>query len=101
MRSLESEVRELKALLDDKDEKLDMLSRMRSRTSPSFTSPKRPSDASTSPTLSPDAAEPCQSDGDETFKVMQSPTLVDDCQPNSFFMGTSSARPLVCGSQHS
>ena len=101
VRALEAEVRELKNLLDDRDEKLDMLSRMRSRTSPPFSSPKGPSDAGTSPTLTADAVEQCQSDGHETFKVMQSPTLVDDCQPNSFFMGTSSARPLVCEICHS
>src|SRR6201992_4500565 len=40
VRALEAEVRELKNLLDDRDEKLDMLSRMRSRTSPPFSSPK-------------------------------------------------------------
>jgi hypothetical protein len=93
-------VRELKDLLDEKDEKIDMLSRIRSRASPSFSSPKRPSDSRTSPTLMSETAEAGHSDGDETFKVMQSPTLVDDCQPTSFFMGTSSARPLVCKSYH-
>jgi hypothetical protein len=100
VRSLEQEVRELKALLDEKDEKIDMLSRIRSRTSPSFSSPKRPSDTGTSPTLAPEAGDPCHSDDEESFKVVQSPSLVGDCHPTSFYMGTSSARPLVCESDH-
>jgi hypothetical protein len=95
VRALEAEVRELKDLLDEKDEKIDMLSRIRSRTSPSFNSQKRSNSTVPSPSLAADPAEACQSDDDETFKIVQCATLVDDDQPRSYFMGTSSARPLV------
>lgn len=47
VRSLEAEVRELKELLDEKDEKIDMLSRLHS-----FSSPSRKGSSSLSPTAS-------------------------------------------------
>jgi hypothetical protein len=96
VRSLEAEVRELKDLLDEKDEKIDMLSRIRTHKSISFSSAKRPSVAAISPPSVIDVTEACNSDDEETFKVVQSPTLVENCPQNSFYMGTSSIRPLIC-----
>lgn len=91
VRSLEQEVRELKDLLDEKDEKIDILSRIRSNSSSS----RRPS-SELSPTAKPEekstiAAEDAK---EETFNVQQSPSLFDGGS-HSYFMGASSGRAFV------
>ena len=79
MRSLEGEVRELKDQLDERDEKIDLLSRIRSNS------------------MSPTAASP-RSVGqgqEEVVKVQASPLLVECDNADSYFMGASSGRVFV------
>ncbi|KAH7132164.1 transcriptional activator protein-like protein acu-15 [Dendryphion nanum] len=90
VRALEAEVRELKDLLDEKDEKIDMLSRMHSHSPQNNPGSKR---TSTSPTPSSDRAE--SQEKDDVFKVHQSPHLLDDENRDSYFVGSSSGRTLV------
>src|SRR6201992_2509378 len=84
VRALEAEVRELKDLLDEKDEKIDMLSRLRSH------SPQARRKSST-PVTTTEADGNFQAK-DEMFKVSQSPALIDSGDCESYFMGTSSGR---------
>ncbi|KAF6230255.1 hypothetical protein HO133_004595 [Letharia lupina] len=92
VRALESEATELKDLLDEKDEKIDILSRIHSN-SPSL---RRPSSTpSTSPSL-PDVKEDVKSARKEhIFRVQQSPCLLDGDESDSYFMGASSGRSFV------
>ena len=95
VRALETEVKELKDLLDEKDEKIDILSRIHSN-SPSF---RRPSSTpSTSPDL-PNGKENVEASvpKEDTFRVQQSPCLLDGEEPDSYFMGASSGRSFVGG----
>ncbi|OQO06744.1 hypothetical protein B0A48_08532 [Cryoendolithus antarcticus] len=91
VRSLESEVRELKDLLDEKDEKIDMLSRIHSQSSYpiQLPSPRRPSVSPQDSATSKDEPDP-----DETFKVQQSPYLLGE-GTDSYFAGTSSGRTFI------
>lgn len=82
VRSLEAEVRELKDLLDEKDEKIDMLSKMHSN--------RRPSTASTEPRK--ESASPPK---DDVFRVQASPLLLGAEKSDSYFMGASSGRAFV------
>ena len=100
VRALELEIRELKELLDERDEKIDLLSKIHSFSSPS----RRPSN-----TLTPAATETAQSppheSKDDTFRVRQVPFLQKGEQKSSepFFMGASSARAFFgkhCESEH-
>jgi hypothetical protein len=91
VRILEAEVRELKDLLDEKDEKIDMLSRIHSHSSQSHQPPRKPS---TSPSPNSDAREEPQ-EKEETFKVQQSPLLLDDENQDAYFEGSASGRTLV------
>jgi hypothetical protein len=91
VRGLEAEVKELKALLDEKDEKIDMLSRIHSHSPQSMSSPRKPSFPS--PTTADSTEAP--PDPNDVFKVVQSPMLLDDESSNSYFMGTSSGRTLI------
>lgn len=95
MRVLETEVKQLKDLLDEKDEKIDILSRIHSN-SPSLR--RRSSTPLTSPDL-PDVKENAETPGskDDTFRVQQSPCLLDGEQSDSCFMGASSGRSFVGG----
>jgi len=91
VRLLETEVKDLKALLDEKDEKIDMLSRIHSHSPQSMmSSPRKPSFSSPAS----DNSEP-PPDPNDVFKVVQSPVLLDEDGSNSYFMGTSSGRTLV------
>jgi hypothetical protein len=90
VRALESEVRELKGLLDEKDEKIDMLSRIHSH-SPQPTSRRK----STQPLPSPESDSNIPEDKDDIFKIVQSPNLVEDEETEAYFMGTSSNRLLI------
>jgi hypothetical protein len=87
---LEAEVRDLKELLDEKDEKIDMLSRMHAR-SPTAFSTARPS---TQSPASSGVREESQ-EKEDTFKVQQAPLLLDDLNKDSYFVGSSSGRTLV------
>jgi len=92
VRSLEAEVRELKDLLDEKDEKIDILSRIHS-----FASPRRSSTTS-EPSAAPaeDSKPPPAPIKEDVFKVQQSPYLLDsDKKSDPFFMGPSSGRAFV------
>ncbi|KAJ4993350.1 transcriptional activator protein acu-15 [Stagonosporopsis vannaccii] len=91
VRLLEGEVRELKELLDEKDEKIDMLSRIHSHSPQALTNARRPSVPSP-PTL--EVREESQ-DKDDTFKVQQPLLLVDDTNSDSYFVGSSSGRLFV------
>jgi hypothetical protein len=88
VRALEAEVRELKDLLDEKDEKIDMLSRIHSHSSPTHSVPR----PSTTP-ISEIREEPQEKD--DTFKVQQSPLLLDDENRDTYCVGSSSGRALV------
>jgi len=88
---LEAEVRELKELLDEKDEKIDMLSRLHSHSPQPF--PARRS------SLQSDTPGDCKQDAeqsrDDVFKVVQSPFLLDDENSDAYFVGTSNPRTLI------
>jgi hypothetical protein len=92
VRGLEAEVRELKELLDEKDEKIDMLSRLHGQSSHPFQlqSPRRTSTASID---SKDGNQETP-EKEETFKVQQSPYLLDEGS-ESYFTGTSSSRTFI------
>ena len=91
VRALESEVRELKDLLDEKDEKIDMLSRINPHSSTHLISERRPSG-----TLSPVSMNDAKDEPkEEVFKIQQSPYLLDENGIQSYFAGTSSGRTLV------
>ena len=94
---LESEVRELKELLDEKDEKIDLLSRLHSQSSHPFQlqSPRRTSTASVE---SKDGKQDSP-EKEEIFKVQQSPYLLDDGS-DSYFAGTSSSRTFIEAFKH-
>ncbi|KAI4243272.1 MAG: hypothetical protein L6R42_010808, partial [Xanthoria sp. 1 TBL-2021] len=91
VRSLEQEVRELKDLLDEKDEKIDILSKIRSNSS----SPRRPS-SELSPATSQEEKSTSSNEDlqEDSFNVQQSPSLLDR-PSDSHFMGASSGRAFV------
>lgn len=91
VRQLEAEVRELKDLLDEKDEKIDMLSRIHSHSPVSSHPPRR---ISHSPDAILESREEPQ-EKDDTFKVQQAPLLLDDENRDSYFVGASSGRAFV------
>lgn len=90
VRTLEAEIRELKDILDEKDEKIDMLSRMRSCSSPS----RRSSD-SDSPTSAVEHKPAAEDNREKTFRVQQSPSLLEREDSDSLFMGASSGRGFI------
>lgn len=87
VRSLEAEVRELKDLLDEKDEKIDMLSKMHSN--------RRPSHSSIALTPSMDSREDSSPPKEDLFRVQASPQLLGSENADSYFMGASSGRAFV------
>lgn len=93
VRLLETEVRELKALLDEKDEKIDMITKIQpqSASQSHLPSPRR---SSASPSLS-DHASPSIDAREDVFKVQQSPYLSSDGDIDSYFSGTSSGKFLI------
>jgi hypothetical protein len=95
VRALETEVRELKDLLDEKDEKIDMVSRIHS-SSPHLNRNVSPwSSMSTSPTERRASSSIPNQSKDETFKVQASPLLVEAEQGDAYFTGASSGRSFV------
>jgi hypothetical protein len=90
VRNLEAEVRELKDLLDEKDEKIDLLSKIHS-----FSPSRRPSNQSSS-IGSEAAASPSSETREDMFKIQQSPFLhKSELKSDPFFVGASSARFFV------
>ncbi|KAL2687373.1 Transcriptional activator protein acu-15 [[Neocosmospora] mangrovei] len=87
VRQLEAEVRELKDLLDEKDEKIDMLSKIHgNRRSPSM------------PVSSPaamDTRSDAQPAKEDTFRVQAAPLLLGVENSDSYFMGASSGRTFI------
>ncbi|CAM1500953.1 Fc.00g101150.m01.CDS01 [Cosmosporella sp. VM-42] len=89
VRQLEAEVRELKDLLDEKDEKIDMLSKMHgNRRRPSMTS-------ACSPGSPADAKSDQHVQKEDTFRVQASPLLLGVENSDSYFMGSSSGRAFI------
>ncbi|KAK1754489.1 putative transcriptional activator protein acu-15 protein [Echria macrotheca] len=87
VRVLEAEVRELKDLLDEKDEKIDMLSKMHGN--------RRPSpEASRSPPAQ-DQKKEGSPPKEDTFRVQASPLLLGVENSDSYFMGASSGRSFI------
>lgn len=91
VRQLEAEVRELKDLLDEKDEKIDMLSRIHSHSPASSHPPRR---ISHSPDAILESREESQ-EKDDSFKAQQAPLLLDDENRDTYFVGGSSGRAFV------
>lgn len=89
VRTLEGEVRELKDLLDEKDEKIDMLSKMHSNRRPSTSSP------SASPLLENKREIISSLPKEDIFRVQASPLLLGVENSDSYFMGASSGRAFV------
>lgn len=89
VRQLETEVRELKDLLDEKDEKIDMLSKMHGHRAPSVRS-----SASPKPPVKPDrdGGLPVKQD---VFRVQATPLLLGVENSDSYFMGSSSGRAFI------
>lgn len=86
---LEAEVRELKDLLDEKDEKIDMLSRIHSHSPNSYPTARRTS------IQTPNEPREESQEKDDTFRVQQTPQLLDDANRDSYFVGNSSGRSFV------
>lgn len=87
MRSLEAEVRELKDLLDEKDEKIDMLSKMHQNRRPSTASVSIPAESRKEAASFPPK--------EDVFRVQASPVLLGSENSDSYFMGASSGRAFV------
>lgn len=86
VRVLEGEVRELKDLLDEKDEKIDMLSKMHAN---------RRASPEASPTATDVKKEAGTAPKEETFRVLASPLLLGVENSDSYFMGASSGRSFI------
>lgn len=93
MRALETEVRELKDLLDEKDEKIDMLSAMHKGRRLSTTSGT--SSALHDTSASSDDSKDTISDKEDTFRVQASPLLLGVENSDAYFMGASSGRTFI------
>ena len=94
VRALEAEVRELKDLLDEKDEKIDMLSKMHSNLG------DRSRRRLSTPSASPPPEQPAEEETsitskDDVFRVQASPLLLGSDTSDSYFMGASSGRAFV------
>ncbi|KAF5615489.1 transcriptional activator acu-15 [Fusarium sp. NRRL 52700] len=87
VRQLESEVRELKDLLDEKDEKIDMLSKIHGNRS----SPSMP----VSSPVAPESRMEALASKEDTFRVQAAPLLLGVENSDSYFMGASSGRTFI------
>lgn len=93
VRALEAEVRELKDLLDEKDEKIDMLSTMHGNI---HSGPRRrPSVTSMATPVSPDSAKDSPTIKEDTFRVQATQLLLGVENSDSYFMGSSSGRAFI------
>lgn len=100
VRVLEGEVRDLKDVLDEKDEKIDMLSKIHGSSSHRRSSVGCAS--AVSPTSSPTTAAEARRPGKEstppredTFRVQASPLLLGVENSDSYYMGPSSGRGFI------
>lgn len=91
VRALETEVKELKDLLDGKDEKIDILSRVH----PYSASPNSPPRIRSTATGEAKPVVQKEDPKEDVFKVQQSPCLLQQENQDSFFMGASSGRTFV------
>ncbi|APA16174.1 hypothetical protein SS1G_10339 [Sclerotinia sclerotiorum 1980 UF-70] len=87
VRTLEAEVREFKDLLDEKEEKIDILSKMHSNRSSSISS------TSTSPPA--ESRRESSPQKEDTFRVQTSSHLLEGGNSDSYFMGASSGRAYI------
>ncbi|CAD6442553.1 8cdd596a-c629-4c11-8d0d-48e153a200af [Sclerotinia trifoliorum] len=87
VRTLEAEIRDLKDLLDEKDEKMDILSKMHSNRGPSISS------TSTSPPA--ESRRESSPQKEDTFRVQTSSHLLEGGDSDSYFMGASSGRAFI------
>jgi hypothetical protein len=86
VRQLETEVRELKELLDEKDEKIDILSRLYGN---------RPSPPALSPANNDRREAAASPNKEDTFRVQASPLLLGVENSDSYSMGGSSGRSFI------
>ncbi|KAK4696696.1 hypothetical protein P7C71_g1269, partial [Lecanoromycetidae sp. Uapishka_2] len=96
VRALETEVKELKDLLDEKDEKIDILSKMHSN-SPSLRRPSSTLSSSSADMVEEKETLETPSPKEDVFRVQQSPCLLqgEASESDSYFMGASSGRSFV------
>jgi hypothetical protein len=87
VRALEAEVRELKDLLDEKDEKIDMLSRLHGN--------RQSSNDHAQTQATAEKKEPGSPAKEDTFRVQASPLLLGVENSDSYFMGPSSGRSFI------
>lgn len=87
VRSLEMEVRDLKSLLDQKDERIDMLSKERSS--------RWPTRCSSSGKIARDIRDEPSSQKDDLFRIQASPLLFKAGNSESYFMGASSGITFI------
>ncbi|PGH13967.1 hypothetical protein AJ80_06107 [Polytolypa hystricis UAMH7299] len=108
VRSLEAEVRELKGLLDEKDEKIDMLSRLQSFSSPSSRKASPPSSSTTTTTKTTDSTSSfnderkssTSSERDDLIRVQHSTSLLRKPTRDSPFTGPSSTKAFIDAFTH-
>lgn len=94
MRSLELEIRELKDLLDEKDEKIDLVSKLNSQSPQAFS--RRSSSAPFSITDAGSRRVSVQQDRKDTFKLHHVYTLQKgDEGSDPHFIGPSSVRAFI------
>lgn len=94
VRTLEGEIRELKALLDAKDEQLDILNRIHSF-SP-YTPPPSASAGGLTKRQQPFGNESPKKSKDEVFSLVETMRLMGlNSSQNGYFMGASSGRPFL------
>lgn len=95
VRVLEGEIRELKDLLDEKDEKIDMLSKIHgNRRRPSIGSASAISPMSSPAAELRSGKEPTPP-REDTFRVQASPLLLGVENSDSYYMGPSSGRSFI------
>ncbi|TGO81303.1 hypothetical protein BPOR_1217g00020 [Botrytis porri] len=87
VRTLEGEIREMKELLDGKDEKIEMLSKMHDN--------RRPSLSSTSASPPVESRKESSPPKEDIFKVQTLPHLLEGDHSHLYFMGASSGRTFV------
>ena len=91
VRALESEIRELKVLVDEKEEKIDLLSKIHA-----FSPDQKLSTASASPGTQSANPSAVTVSKDVIFEVHQAPYLQDgDQKSDSYFLGPSSGRSFI------
>ncbi|KAF1983926.1 hypothetical protein K402DRAFT_337549 [Aulographum hederae CBS 113979] len=94
VRALECEVRELKDLLDEKDEKIDMLSRIHSN-SPHSIHPRRKSPSLGPGVPVPETNQDIEQEKDESFSVVQGVTGGRGDVEDAYYSGNSSGKALI------